>query len=74
MTRKHYVGLTRMSDRFQYFTSMEEPTFKNAGCRYAAVIGPFKTKRAALWTEKYGHNNPHFQHVQDAERLSREAI
>jgi len=53
---------------------MEEPTFKNAGYRYAAVIGPFKTKRAALWTEKYGHNNPHFQHVQDAERLSREAI
>ena len=38
---------------------------------YLAVIGPFRTRRAALWAEKYGRNNPHFQHVNDAERLSK---
>ena len=38
---------------------------------YQAVIGPFRTKRAALWSEKYGFNNPHFQTVNDAERLSK---
>jgi hypothetical protein len=38
---------------------------------YAAVIGPFRTKRAALWAEKYGSMNPHFQHVEDAERISK---
>ena len=39
--------------------------------RYTCVVGPFKTKRAALWAEKHGYNNPHFQHVNDAERLSK---
>lgn len=37
-----------------------------------AMIGPFRTRRAALWAEKYGRSNPHFQHVNDAERLSKE--
>lgn len=40
---------------------------------YFALTGPFRTKRAALWAEKYGRNNPHFQCVADAERISKES-
>jgi hypothetical protein len=36
-----------------------------------AMIGPFRTYRAALWTERFGWNNPHFCHVSDAERLAK---
>lgn len=41
---------------------------------FVAVIGPFRTKRAAKWAEKYGENNPHFQHVRDAERISKGTV
>ena len=40
---------------------------------YGAVIGPFQTKRAALWAESQG-SNPHFQTVADAERISRRVV
>jgi hypothetical protein len=35
-----------------------------------AFVGPFITKRAALWAASQ-YNNPHYQHVRDAERLSK---
>jgi hypothetical protein len=38
--------------------------------RYSYVIGPFDTKRGALWAEKYGVRNPHFGCVGDAERIA----
>ena len=47
------------------------PTYESHGILYAAVIGPFDTKRAAKWAEKYGLNNPHFTCVADAERISK---
>ena len=70
MTKKHYIGLTRDKGSI-YFTSSFEPTETSHGEVYVAVTGPFRTKRAALWAEKYGRNNPHFRHVNDAERLSK---
>jgi hypothetical protein len=70
MRKGIYVGLTRMSDTRQVFRSFDEPTFENTQGRYAAVIGPFKTMRAAVWAT-HQINNPHFQTVADAERLSR---
>lgn len=66
-TKQHYVGLVSGQPRFEYFRSSITPTRDTHG--YAAVIGPFRTRRAALWAEKYGRGNPHFQHVKDAERL-----
>jgi len=67
---KFYVGC-KQDYSYEYFRSEFEPTEKNCGHIYRYVIGPFKTKRAALWAEKYGKNNPHFCHVEDAERLAK---
>ena len=71
MTMKWYVGCYHGErEAFRYATN---PTGESHGDLYGAVIGPFKTKRAALWAAKYGRGNPHFRHVDDAERLSRYA-
>ena len=59
--------------RFEAFTARRTPTQTSHGHIYAAVVGPFKTKRAALWARTYGWLNPHFTHVRDAERLSQTA-
>lgn len=50
------------------------PTESSHGHLYPAVIGPFKTKRGALWAEKYGPGNPHFQTVADAEYFAKRDI
>ena len=34
-------------------------------------MGPFRTKRAALFTQHHGQGNPHIQTVNDAERIAR---
>ena len=65
---KWYVGIkgnTRMN-----FRSERKPTQATHGDRYDAVVGPFRTKRAAFWAVSQ-FNNPHFQTVADAERISR---
>jgi hypothetical protein len=72
LTKKWYIGLVK--DKFEAFylynaiTRAEKPFFYP----YKNIIGPFKTKRAALWAEKYGLKNPRFQQVDDAERLAKE--
>jgi hypothetical protein len=72
MMRHHfYIGIDRLTHKFKAFRYIKTPTEANCGDLFAAVIGPFKTKRAALWAEQYGQNNPHFRHVDDAERLCR---
>ena len=68
MKMNWYVGLAATTYALIAFRASATPT-ETSG--YLAVIGPFRTKRAALWAEKYGSNNPHFQHVNDAERLSK---
>ncbi len=68
-TVRQYVGYAS-GVGFIRFSTRNYPTRKSHGSRYTYVIGPFKTKRAAEWVVKYGMNNPHFQCVGDAERLS----
>ena len=70
--RKYYIGIERLTGDYVGFGATEEPTAEEYGPLYTAVIGPFVTRRAQLWAVKYGKNNPHFQHVNDAERLSKQ--
>ena len=65
-----YIGC--MYD-FEYkaFRSDITPT-KNTHGYYMYAIGPFRTRRAAMWAEKYGQGNPHFTGVAAAERLAKE--
>jgi len=67
--QKWYVGIN--DGKYEAFRTPTEPTRKTHSFLYAAVIGPFRTKRAAMWAEKNGNMNPHFYGVNDAERLSR---
>lgn len=46
-----------------------KPSLETHGRLYAAVIGPFKTKRGAEFMAGPGYNNPHCRTVADAERL-----
>ena len=68
-----YIGL--IGGKFQAFREKSTLTIKEKTWPpypYTAIIGPFNTKRGALWAEKYGQGNPHFQCVMDAERMSKE--
>lgn len=68
--KKQYVGITRTGQYVAFRTIDNPPTPQSTTFSYIAVIGPFKTRRAALWAERYGRGNPHFQTVADAERLA----
>ena len=70
MRTKPYVGV-KAGNPWEVFLSAGEPTRETHGARFAAVIGPFKTKRAAVFMAKHGRNNPHLQTVADAERIAR---
>ena len=79
MSRKNwkwYVGIDNRSTfpgqlgSYQAFRWYETPSAEQFSW-FSAVIGPFKTKRGAQWAEKYGRQNPHFQHVDDAEQLAK---
>jgi hypothetical protein len=69
--KRWYVGKPRAPTKPDVaFNSVSCPTSVSHP-DYYAVIGPFRTKRAAVWASVYGANNPHFQIVADAERLAR---
>jgi hypothetical protein len=67
-TEAHYTG--HKDGKVERFSSNTPPTQKSHGHLYNAVTGPFKTKRAADWAVK-NQGNPHFHHVNDAEKLSK---
>ena len=69
MKKRWYVGITK-GNKMQAFQSESTPFKVIYGTKYFAVIGPFKTKRAAKWAEVHGPGNPHFNCVEDAEKLS----
>lgn len=70
MARKRpYVGITL--DQYEVFMSEAEPTEETYGHLYQAVVGPFRTVRAAKYMAKYGRGNPHLQTVAEAERIAR---
>jgi hypothetical protein len=56
---------------YRAFRLAYTPTEKKQGGKYIYVLGPFRTMRAALWTERFGSLNPHFGSVSDAERLAK---
>lgn len=64
-----YVGILPLTSAREVFTMRAKPTADN--CKYAAVIGPFRTRKGAEFMARNGFNNPHCQGVADAERLAK---
>lgn len=70
--RRRYVGVpARAGLRYVAFRCAYTPSKRKQGGRFAYVIGPFKTAKAARWAERLGFGNPHFTHVDAAERISK---
>lgn len=67
---QNYVGLKAGLVR-EVFKSASLPTTETHGGEYLAVIGPFRTKRGALFYRDHGQGNPHCRCVSDAERLGK---
>lgn len=67
---KWYVG--RNGGSATAFKSATAPTIESHGHLYKSVTGPFRTKRGAMFDAAMGLNNPHVQHVNDAERIAKE--
>lgn len=70
MRNRFYVGM-RAYAPWEVFKSIVVPISSTHGHLYNAVMGPFRTRRAAEFTAKYGRGNPHIRHVNDAERIAR---
>ena len=67
---RYYVGVSQTS-RIVFRTALN-PNYDIAIGTYQYVIGPFRTKGAALLMARYGAGNPHMQHVNDCERFNRQ--
>ena len=67
-TKRWWVG--HKAGALVAFRCELEPTRETHGKQFPAVIGPFRTARAAKWAERYGLYNPHFRCVDDAERIA----
>lgn len=67
-----YVGVKHNREGWEVFRSIETPIFQTHGEQYAAVIGPFRTRRGAEFMAHpvTGRSNPHCRTVADAERLA----
>ena len=68
-----YVGVRRDLRR-EVFKATKTPTRRQYGRRYAYVVGPFKTVRAARYMADYGANNPHCTCVAQAEWLAKRRV
>jgi hypothetical protein len=70
MKAKWYVGINFTDGKKPVaFKSMAYPTAGNSP-GFRAVVGPFVTKRGAIWAAgQYG--NPHYTCVGDAERIAK---
>lgn len=63
------VMIAHMGGRIdEVFACDHVPTHASHGARYAAVVGPFRTKRAAVFMSRTAPN-PHCRTVSEAERL-----
>ena len=83
MKRKRYqyfVGITKGvalntgKQVYQSFRCLIPPDEKSHGNLFAAVIGPFRTKRGADFMAKHGQGNPHLRCVADAERIANREV
>ena len=67
-----YVGIRIDTGKRELFRWAGTPVRETHGHIYAAAIGPFRTVRGARFMVERGANNPHVQHVRDAERIAKE--
>ena len=74
MRRLIYVGWGAFGGRRELLRCDDTPTAAQYGQRFAAVIGPFRTKRGAEFMRDRGLSNPHCRTVADAERLAKRSI
>ena len=65
---RYYLGFKHGT--IQTFKAIGPVTEAEYGTRYLAVLGPFRTRRAALFCRRTWPN-VHVQTVQDAERIAR---
>ena len=68
---KYYVGSNCSAGVRLVFKADENPTQESHGHLYKSVVGPFRTKRGAMFHAAVGANNPHVRHVNDAERIAK---
>lgn len=68
---RQYVGIRVADCRYERFQCDGTPIRETHGHLYSAVIGPFRTVRAARYMADHGAGNPHLQHVNDAERYAK---
>jgi hypothetical protein len=68
----YYLGKRPQGD-WILFASPVPPNNETHGHLYTCTQGPFRTRLAARWFNRYGRGNPHVHTVADAERLAREA-
>jgi hypothetical protein len=71
--KRPYVGFNNAKGVREMFLSEQEPSEETTP-QYKAVVGPFRTSRAARYMVEHGANNPHLQTVADAERLAKLAM
>jgi hypothetical protein len=70
MTPRWYVGIEK-AGLYRAFRARLRPSPKKYGRKFGYIIGPFRTKRGALWAERFGMGNPNFTHVDAAERIAK---
>jgi hypothetical protein len=68
----YYLGNRPQGD-WVLFASARTPTQETHGHLYTCAQGPFRTRLAARWFNRYGWGNPHVRTVADAEHIAREA-
>jgi hypothetical protein len=61
----------RAGEGYKAFQCAYVPSKRKQGGRFSYVIGPFRSKRGALWAERFGFGNPAFYGVAAAERISK---
>lgn len=67
---RYFVGL--QAGKRSVFRYAGTPTAETHGARFAAVIGPFRTRRGADFMAAHGGNgNPHVRTVNEAEHAAR---
>ena len=71
MASRYYVGSNQAAGIRQVFKADQTPTVETHGHIYKSVVGPFRTKRGAMFHAAVGANNPHVQHVNDDERIAK---
>lgn len=68
----YYLGKRPQGD-WALFAFTRTPTQEKHSHLYTCAQGPFRTRLAACWFNRYGWGNPHVHTVTDADRLAREA-